>query len=139
MLSMPGPGPVDLMLTKDGKILDNRKWKLTADYLPCWVYPLVGALGKEDWNWRNEKWATPPEAPDELAEKLRALPGEEPLSDWRGQVPGALWIKEVRKPEQCNGNERAFGPNCLVVERFHRFAMPVPMKNRGGGVPVVRA
>ena len=70
------------MLTKDGKVLDNRKWKLTEKQLPCWVYPLVGARGKKrDWNWRNEKWATEPEASKELAEKLRSLPVKDSLRD----------------------------------------------------------
>ena len=133
ILSMPGPELVDLMLTKDGKILDNRKWKLPEKRLPCWVYPLVGMKGKKkDWDWRNEKWATEPVASKELAEKLRTLPVKECVGDWYGHVPGALWIKEVRKPEQCNGNEWAFGPNCLVVEKFYRFQTPVPMQKRGG-------
>ena len=43
IISMPGPELADLMLTKDGKILDNCNWKVPYKYLPCWVYPLVGA------------------------------------------------------------------------------------------------
>ena len=136
VLSMPGPELVDLMLTEDGKIMDNGKWKLKEKHLPCWVYPLVGARGKKkDWNWRNEKWATEPEASKELAEKLRSLPVKEAVGDWYGCIPGALWVKEVRKADECNGHEWAFGPNCLVVEKFHRFQAPVPIQKRGGARP----
>ena len=128
ILSMPGPELVDLMLTKDGKIIDNRTWNLKQ--LPCWVYPLVGKRGsKKNWDWRNEKLA---KASEELAQKLRSLPTKKSVGDWYGKVPGALWIKEARKREDCNGNYWALGPNCLVVEKFHRFQTPVPMKKRCG-------
>ena len=44
-------------------------------------------------------------------------------------------MKEVRKADECNGNEWVFGPNCLVVEKFHRFQTAVPMQKRGGARP----
>ncbi len=47
ILSTPGPELVDLMLTEDGKIVDNRKWRLPDKDLPSWVYPLVAAKKKK--------------------------------------------------------------------------------------------
>ena len=62
----------------------------------------------------------------------RTILTKECVRDWYSTIPGALWIKEMRTPDQCNGNEWAFGPNCLVVEKFHRFQEPLPMQKRGG-------
>ena len=40
-----------------------------------------------------------------------------------------------RKTEQCNGNNWALGPYCMVLEKFQRFTEPVPMQKRGGARP----
>ena len=88
IISMPGPELADLMLTKDGKILDNRSWGLSAKYLPSWVYPLVGARKKKkDWDWRDDDWTN---ATQELKDKVKAVPVKESVSNWYGHVPGRL-------------------------------------------------
>ena len=123
----------DLMLTQNGKILDNCSWVMSAKYLPCWVYPLVGARKKKkDWDWRDDDWTN---ATRELKDKVKAVPVKESVSNWYGHVPGRLWVTHQRKPEQCNGNYWALGPNCMVVEKFQRFTEPVPMQKRGGARP----
>ena len=138
IISMPGPELADLMLSKDGKILDNRKWSLAAKYLPCWLYPLVGAKEKKkNWDWRHADWVT--QGTDELQDKVNAVIAKESVAEWYGHVPGRLWVTHQRKPEECNGNYWALGPNCFVVEKFQRFASPVPMKKRGGARPSYEA